>query len=143
MSVSSKRLEYLANRRAFHRAFILNALGNKCAKCESTTARLEIDHIDRATKTVAINNLLTHSLAKIKLEIIKCQLLCEQCHRRKNSVEQLTFKCKRGHNKVPYKYCKRCDADNRARRRRERSFPSNNANDKTTTTLNKENKNNG
>ena len=64
-------------------------LGNKCAKC-GATENLEFDHIDPTTKTnskSAIANLITANKEKLNQELIKCQLLCNDCHREKNKID--------------------------------------------------------
>lgn len=62
-------------------------LGNKCAECGTTKKPLEIDHINYKEKSFAISRLWSVSEKKFWLEIDKCQLLCNPCHKDKNSSE--------------------------------------------------------
>lgn len=62
-------------------------LGGKCAKC-GTTENLEIDHIDRRTKSVNVTRFCSMSREKFLAELPLCQLLCEEHHREKTSAEQ-------------------------------------------------------
>lgn len=61
--MAARRAEYLA--------------GKKCVRCGSTE-RLEIDHIDPATKVT--HRLWGWSRAKRAVELAKCQVLCHDCH---------------------------------------------------------------
>lgn len=64
----------------------LSYLGTACAKCGSTQ-RLEIDHIDQATKTYDIGSFLNKPWEELMLELDKCQLLCHLCHKEKTRRE--------------------------------------------------------
>lgn len=57
-------------------------LGGKCVRC-GTTENLEFDHIDPRIKSFNITNFLSYSKEKIQLELLKCQLLCNECHKKK------------------------------------------------------------
>lgn len=59
---------------------------NPCVHCgEADPTVLDFDHIDRATKSGEISRLVTGSLIKLKSEIVKCQTLCANCHRRRTA----------------------------------------------------------
>ena len=93
-------------------------LGGKCQHCGSIED-LEFDHIDPSTKieNVSHPSMLDGKIEKFWVEVEKCQLLCEPCHRIKTKEEG--SHCG-GHNKIeerPHgsgmKYedgcrCKRC-----------------------------------
>lgn len=49
----------------------------KCVKCGSTD-RMELDHIDPATKIA--NNIWSWTESRRLSEIAKCQVLCHDCH---------------------------------------------------------------
>ena len=58
-------------------------LGGKCNKCGSKD-NLQFDHIDPSTKSFAIAKYIASCFEKkFEEEIIKCQLLCEECHKKK------------------------------------------------------------
>lgn len=80
-------------------------LGGECVKCGSADG-LEIDHIDRTTKTGEINKMVGNR-AKFWAEIDRCQLLCKDCHIRKTVSErgQLYYKGMHGFLSS-YRYCK-------------------------------------
>lgn len=76
---------------AYHRKYwykrrqrLLDYLGGKCAKCGSRE-RLEFDHINPELKTVNISHNVT--FAAMQVELDKCQLLCNNCHRQKSKEE--------------------------------------------------------
>ena len=55
-------------------------LGGKCMLCGSIYD-LEIDHIDRATKSFSpLDKILSMPWASFEEELKKCQLLCKTCH---------------------------------------------------------------
>ncbi len=63
-------------------------LGGKCARC-SKTEDLQIDHIDRAKKTMNVNRMAYVSAARRMEELKNCQLLCGSCHTNKTVKEDL------------------------------------------------------
>lgn len=80
--------------RKYHRNYwrkrrkdIINYLGGKCVECGGTN-ELEVDHIDRTTKSFNIS--YRCSLNQIKDELAKCQLLCKKHHKEKTAKEQST-----------------------------------------------------
>lgn len=62
---------------ARRRADGIEMLGGRCVVC-GTTERLEVDHIDRSTKTS--HRIWSWSWQRIVVELAKCQLLCHQHH---------------------------------------------------------------
>jgi len=78
--------EYMKRRYWKLKAEAHERLGGKCVKCGSTE-NLEIDHVDRSTKTVTVTRFCSMSRAKFLAELEKCQLLCEEHHQEKTSGE--------------------------------------------------------
>ena len=74
-------------RRSYYRkrrSHLIDLLGGKCVICGSTE-RLEIDHIDPATKEFDISSMVLHTSEKhLTEELQKCQLLCRKCHIQKS-----------------------------------------------------------
>ena len=62
-------------------------LGGKCSNCKSVE-NLQFDHKDPSTKRFAITGRLRglHSL-EVRTELLKCQLLCKECHDKKSQGE--------------------------------------------------------
>jgi hypothetical protein len=58
-----------------------------CAQCGSWE-RPEVDHVDRATKTMEPAKIWSLSAAKRAAELAKCQVLCEDCHLEKTRAER-------------------------------------------------------
>jgi hypothetical protein len=77
---------YMRDRRARRRAAMIALLGGKCVRC-GTTDRLEIDHIDPATKLFALSG-YDGPWAKVLTELRKCQLLCYGEHKEKSDSEE-------------------------------------------------------
>lgn len=65
------------------RTEVLAMMGGQCVECESKD-QLEIDHVDPETKSFSVGEFITHSWEKIEPELKKCQLLCQDCHRKKS-----------------------------------------------------------
>jgi len=82
--------EYMLKRYHKRRSESIEKLGGKCVVCGSTE-NLEIDHIDRTTKTMNISGLWSANIVRYEAELKLCQLLCEEHHkqktRRENSVD--------------------------------------------------------
>lgn len=80
--------EYLRRRHAERKAWATDLLGGECCRCGSTE-RMEFDHVDPATKTANIGDVLGRwSIAHLLEELDKCQLLCRPCHEEKSLTEQ-------------------------------------------------------
>lgn len=61
--------------------------GERCASCRSEKS-LEFDHIDPATKEVSASRWHKVSCARFVREVLKCQVLCFTCHRKKTLPER-------------------------------------------------------
>lgn len=64
-------------------------LGGRCVVCGSTEG-LEFDHVDPATKVLAISVAIGRcwSWVRLLVELDKCQLLCTGCHLNKTRGER-------------------------------------------------------
>lgn len=74
--------EWMARRRSDWIA----SQGGKCVACDSTD-RLEVDHVDPATKAMNPTKVWSLSRAKREAELAKCQVLCFDCHKAKSYPE--------------------------------------------------------
>ena len=82
--------EYMVERYHRRRAMIIENLGGECAHC-SSTEQLEIDHIDRSTKSFDIGKAISGwAEERIQRELDKCQLLCKDCHLEKTEAETVS-----------------------------------------------------
>ena len=99
----------------------LQYMGGKCVSCGSID-NLEFDHIDKSTKKYEPRMLWSRQLETIIEELMKCQLLCHECHILKTRMENTkihqhgsytlykTYKCR----------CDLCKAANAARVKKQR-----------------------
>ena len=102
MSTPAKRKYWRERKRATrarNRKFITEyLLKHPCVDCpESDPVVLEFDHI-RGIKVDTISNLAfkyASSLKKIRIEILKCEVRCANCHRRRHAKEFLKKKLKK------------------------------------------------
>jgi hypothetical protein len=78
--------EYMKRRYHQRRAIALKKLGGKCACCPSKRG-LEVDHKDRAKKTMTFTHMRSVSLVKFMKELENCQLLCRRCHEKKTRAD--------------------------------------------------------
>ena len=65
---------------------LIDKMGGQCVSC-GTTDNLEFDHINPLDKSLNITHKLVlknaYQLEEVVQELKKCQLLCEQCHKKK------------------------------------------------------------
>jgi len=87
---------YMKRRYRKRRAQVILKLGGCCAVC-GTIEELEIDHIDRATKTYNVAHIFSANEEKFWAEIAKCQLLCKKCHKEKTDRENIALGLKKDH----------------------------------------------
>jgi hypothetical protein len=82
-SYNEGRAEYKRKRYAERRILALTTLGGKCARCGSLE-NLEVDHIDSTKKEKDLmTQLYCYALEKFMAELLKCQILCHDCHLQK------------------------------------------------------------
>ena len=64
-------------------------LRNPCARCgESDPVVLEFDHRDRNDKISDVSEMIREStITAIQKEIMKCDVLCANCHRKKTALQ--------------------------------------------------------
>lgn len=66
-------------------------LEHPCVDCgESDPVVLEFDHV-RGTKDSILSKMLHYSLTRVKEEILKCEVRCANCHRRKTQRDQAWY----------------------------------------------------
>lgn len=77
---TDKELDYILK---WHKKIkALKILGSKCFLCgESRPWLLSFHHKNKNEKEFTINKIRNHRLTSIKKEVLKCELLCERCHR--------------------------------------------------------------
>lgn len=66
-----------------------------CVDCGETDIRkLEFDHRDRSTKTMAVTSMLgRRNWSVVQAEIAKCDVRCANCHRKRTAAQQ-AWKCR-------------------------------------------------
>lgn len=79
-------------RRNKNRNYVLEYLSeHPCVDCgETDPVVLEFDHI--RDKDKKISDLINYSHNRLKEEILKCEVRCSNCHKRKTSKEQNWYK---------------------------------------------------
>lgn len=76
------------NRRLKLRGMAVELLGGKCSVCGycRDIKALDFHHLDEKTKKLGLSDHgLTRSWEKVKEEVLKCVLLCANCHREVHS----------------------------------------------------------
>lgn len=100
-----KQREFQRKRLAAKRAKWISENG-PCRICGSDK-NLEVDHINPEEKTYRISGLWSYSRDKLQAELMKCQVLCEDCHDKKTS---LSYSVKRKHGtNTAYRSGCRCE----------------------------------
>ena len=65
-------------------------LGSQCVRC-GAIVDIEIDHIDNTMKEYRITDVVTRRVEIRMNELLKCQLLCIDCHDEKTHSEDVPF----------------------------------------------------
>jgi 5-methylcytosine-specific restriction endonuclease McrA len=102
---------YLRTLRDKRRVFCFGLLGGKCVTCGSVK-NLNFDHKDPSTKKYNISEILAGKLEKLLVEVKKCQLLCNKCHKIKSVKESIERNFGKGKHGTMWRYWKhkcRCD----------------------------------
>lgn len=83
-------------RRAYNLAWVrkrrqawITSRGGSCENCGSTD-RLEVDHVERSSKTMSPASIWTRRADVRAAELAKCQVLCYSCHLAKTVAENRT-----------------------------------------------------
>jgi hypothetical protein len=114
--------EYMLRRYHTRRAEAVERLGGKCKVC-GTVENLEIDHVDRTTKTMNVNRMCSVSRPRFEAELELCQLLCREHHKQKSDQEQSV---NHGEGKTGKRNC-RCELCGPLKREYARQWKRNNA----------------
>src|SRR3990172_7234258 len=77
-------------RRYRNKLFAIELLGGKCQRCGWTgdTAAFQFHHKDPKQKELNIGNVTNRSWSVIKKELLKCELLCANCHQIEHTKER-------------------------------------------------------
>lgn len=72
-----------------NRIYILSKLGNKCLNCgfDKWKSSLDVHHLDPSQKDIAFQSIRYWARERIDKEIVKCILLCKNCHNAHHSRE--------------------------------------------------------
>ena len=80
--------KYMLKRYHDRRESLIAALGGKCVRCGSKE-KLQFDHVDfKSKKWGFAKRIHTASTEDVAKEIGKAQLLCDECHRLKTTLER-------------------------------------------------------
>lgn len=97
---------YILNQYYLRREEAFRILGKICAVC-GATQDLEFDHIDPTTKDFSIGRLWSVSKDRYNKELLKCQVLCKNCHIKKTIKDAGRVSAKETHGTLSsYRYCK-------------------------------------
>ena len=100
--------DYMRKRYARVRVEAIARLGGQCVRCGAVEL-LEFDHVDPKFKIKEITALFYKAADRFEAEILKCQLLCEACHKAKTLVDLGKKPAAGTHGTLSaYRYCK-CD----------------------------------
>ena len=75
---------YMRELRQKQKKNLVHLMGNECSRCKSKNLPLccwDWHHEDPEEKAIAISQLLSGSWTRILEEIIKCIMVCANCHR--------------------------------------------------------------
>lgn len=107
MNKEERRI-YNNNRYYKRKEKMFDILGRECAFCGASES-LEIDHKDPKTKKYELSMIWDKQWALIESELVKCQVLCKECHIQKTIKDFGKNIAKGKHGRISsYRYCK-CD----------------------------------
>lgn len=76
--------EYMLGRYHDRRNLLIKERGGRCLECGSKED-LDFHHVDPATKSFTISDkLASANIEKIREELKKCNLICNDCHKDKH-----------------------------------------------------------
>jgi 5-methylcytosine-specific restriction endonuclease McrA len=89
-----REIESKRDRKLFKQQIVVRYLMNHpCADCgESDVRVLEFDHLHSKSNSICRMVANNVSVVKLEAELVKCQVLCTNCHRIKTAREQNSFK---------------------------------------------------
>lgn len=79
-----------ANHRTKKDKVLAYLMDHPCVDCgETDPVVLEFDHVDPSTKTGTVSNLIRQHQpwSRVEAEILKCDVRCANCHRRRTSIQ--------------------------------------------------------
>lgn len=101
--------DYMLSRFRRRKLAAIAQLGGCCVRCGGTdTEDLQFDHIDPSSKEFSVGRALAGvSEAKLQAELVKCQLLCQDCHTVKTVETDLGRTLGKGSHgsEAAYRYC--------------------------------------
>lgn len=81
---NERMAQYMLNRYHRRRESFIESRGRKCQKCGSPGPEFEIDHRDQHSKSFSVSKAFSGwSEKRLQAELVKCQLLCLDCHHAK------------------------------------------------------------
>jgi hypothetical protein len=97
--------EYMIKRYHERRDRAIAHLGGCCKACGSRD-QLELDHINPEHKEFDLAKNWSVSEERFSAELVKCQLLCKECHKKKSLVDNGFKEAKGTHGTLSaYRYC--------------------------------------
>lgn len=116
----NKQREYQRLRVAKRRFVYVQSHGGMCTKCSSVDS-LEFHHVNKHSKVS--HRIWSWSVTKLESELVKCELLCKNCHFTETAKERGYYSSPHG-TLTSYKNykcrCKDCRQANASRERRRR-----------------------
>lgn len=114
---NSYMAKYMTDRYHRRRQNFIDSRGGRCEKCGGAEG-LEIDHIEPERKSFNIGPALSGwSESRVRTELAKCQVLCNDCHKEKSKLAYaMRTECVNGHSyennlgidSRGNRYCKYC-----------------------------------
>lgn len=101
-----KQREYQRNWIAARRVEYIKLRGGVCCKC-SSAVDLEFHHRDRMTKLD--HKIWSWSISRLEAELMKCDLLCRECHFKETTKERNYYMSKHGSLNSYKSYGCRCE----------------------------------
>lgn len=73
-----------------HNEFLTKFKNRPCADCQGwfNPWQMDLDHIDRTTKTATVTSLKSFSTKRLLAEVRKCEVVCANCHRERTQMRK-------------------------------------------------------